>query len=115
MNRVLAGYHIGSYPVRRQEAFTKLDFLKTRLIFKLLILGAFMVFLSLIYIWSRVQVVGSGYDINRLKNEQVLLKNQNKRLKMEMSLLQTPGRLEKIAGEKLKMAMPNRHHIIAIQ
>lgn len=114
MNRVVTGY-AGTFASRRPRAFTKLDFLKTRLMFKLLILGAFMAFLSLIYIWSRVQVIQSGYDINRLKNERTSLKNENQRLEMELSLLESPERLENIAGEKLGLALPRGERIIEIQ
>lgn len=114
MNRVVTGY-AGTYAARRPRAFTKLDFLKARLVFKLLILGAFMAFLSLIYIWSRVQVIQSGYDINRLKNERTSLKNENQRLEMELSLLESPKRLKKIAGENLGMALPDGGRIVEIQ
>lgn len=114
MNRVVTGY-AGTYAGRRQRAFTKLDFLKTRFIFKSLVLGAFMVFLSLIYIWSRVQIIQSGYDINRLKSDRAALVNENKRLKMELSLFQSPERLQKIAVEKFKMALPDRGRIVEIR
>jgi cell division protein FtsL len=115
MNRVVSGYQVGSYSVRKQQAFTKIDFLKTRLIFKLLILGAFVVFLSLFYIWSRVQIVSLGYQINELKKVQADLKNNNKLLQMELALLKSPTRLQQIASEKLQMKIPSQDRIIEIE
>lgn len=115
MNRVIAGYPVGSYAVKRQQAFTKLDFIKTRLAFKTLVLVALMVFLSLFYIWSRVQIVTSSYQINELKIEQGGLKNLNKRLQIELSLLKSPTRLEKFAEDSGQMRLPTQSQIIEME
>lgn len=114
MNRVMTGYGFGGHAARRQQAFTKSDFLKARFAFKLLVLVAFIVFLSLFYIWSRVQIVQTGYRINALKNERVELANGSKRFKVELSVLRSPQRLERIAGEKLGMILPGRERIVGI-
>ena len=114
MNRMMTGYGFGGYAARRQQAFTKSDFLKARFALKLLVLVAFVVFLSLFYIWSRVQIVQSGYRINALKNERIELTNGSKRLKVELSVLRSPQRLERIASDNLGMTLPDRKKIIGI-
>lgn len=112
MNRIVAGYPIGSRSLKRQDAYTKIDWIKKQLLLKLLILGVFIVILSLIYIWSRVQVVAVGYAINDLKQEQFVLKNDNKKLQMELALLKSPERLKSLVGTRLNMALPTQDRII---
>lgn len=103
MPRVLTPYVMGSELVRRQRAYTKDDLVKAKFLFRILFLVAFMAILSLFYIWSRVQIVQYGYDINSLKSRQHQLIEANKKLKVEVATLKSPRRMEKFAVEKLGM------------
>ncbi|MBU0506777.1 MAG: FtsL-like putative cell division protein [bacterium] len=103
MSFMSSAYHPGPRTIKKQNTITKLDFLKTRIVMKLLTLGVFIVILALFYIWSRIQIVQVGYEINALSGEQQSLKNDNKNLHMELLLLKSPQRIEKIAKEKLLM------------
>jgi len=114
MSRSVTGFNLGTRTVRRQDTFTKLDFIKTKLVFKMLMLGAFVVMLSLFYIWSRTQIVQIGYEINEHKAIQVDVLNQNKNLKMELGLLKNPQRIERFA-KKLNLHEPKPGQIIAIE
>jgi cell division protein FtsL len=114
MNRIVAGYPIGNRAVRKQGAYTKIDSIKTQLLLKLLVLGVFIVILCLVYIWSRVQVVSNGYIINDLKQEEFVLKNDNKKLQMELALLKSPERLKGFAGSRLNMTLPNQERIVQL-
>lgn len=111
MSRVLTPYIIGSPAVRNQKAYTKEDFVKTRLLFRILFLVAFTAILSLFYIWSRIQIVQYGYDINALRNRHRQLTEENKRLNVETATQKSPGRIAEIAGQKLKMRMPKPEQI----
>ncbi len=106
MPPALNPYAIGVGATRKQSAYTKDDFLKVRFIFRLLFLVAFAAILSLVYIWSRVQVVHYGYEINRLKSSQSLLVEQSKKLQVELATLKAPQRMERVAHEKLNMQPP---------
>lgn len=114
MNRIVAGYQLGGHSVRRQTAVTKWDFFKTRLVFRLIVLGAFMVGLSLFYIWSRVQIVQTGYEINEIKKQQRILLEEGKKFQMELSLLKSPERVKKVAENTHGMIMPSQNDIIEI-
>lgn len=114
MNRVFAGYRLDTPVVKRQNAFTKLDFIRTRMIFRLLILGSFMVFLSLFYIWSRVQVVSAGYQINEYKKLRADLVNRNKLLKIELAHLVSPDRLKSVAQKSgIVMELPDQKRVLS--
>lgn len=108
MYRVFTSSVVSSGIVRRQKAYTKEDFLKTKLLFRILFLVAFMAILSLFYIWSRVQIVQYGYEINDLKKQQHKLTEENKKLKVEVATLKSPQRIESIAIQKLKMQAPQK-------
>lgn len=114
MNRIVAGYQIDGHSVRRQTAITKWDFFKTRLVFRLIVLGAFIVGLSLFYIWSRVQIVQTGYEINEIKKEQRQLLEENKKFQMELSLMKSPYRVKGLAEKQYDMVMPSQENIIEI-
>ena len=114
MNRS-QGYSVKAYPVRRQGAVTKIDYQRAKLLYKLLLLGVFMVVLALFYIWSRVQIVQLSYQINHLKNERTELVNLNKQLKVELSLLKSPKRIEMLSRKDLKMSLPDERRILTLK
>ena len=97
--------------VRKQRTYTKDDVFKTQLLFRALFLAALVAILSLFYIWSRVQIVHYGYEINSLKSHQEALLEQNKKLSVEWATLKSPERIEKIAREKLIMQAPTEDQI----
>jgi cell division protein FtsL len=111
MNRIAAGYPIGNPAITRQRAFTKADSLRDQILFKLLALVIFAVLLCLVYTGSRVQIVSLGYSINALKNEEVALNNENKKLRTELALLKSPERLNAFAQTHLNMATPSPERI----
>lgn len=115
MNRIVTGYQLGARSVRQQKAVTKLDFFKTKLVMRLLVLGAFIVVLSLFYIWSRVQIVQMGYEIHEIKKAQQRLVDENKKYKLELSVMKSPDRVQRYAEGDLKMAVPEESGIIEIQ
>jgi cell division protein FtsL len=80
-----------------------------------LILGVFVVTLSIFYIWSRVQIVQIGYEINEYKKEQVNLEDENKKLSMEYTLMKSPKRITEFAQTKLNMKLPDIKNIIEVE
>jgi cell division protein FtsL len=115
MNRSLAGFQLGAKAVNNQDTVTKLDFLKIRLVIKVLVLGVFVVGLALFYTWSRIQIVQIGYEINEQRHEQQLLSDENRVLKLEYSLLRSPQRIREYSARKLHMAQPAWERIIGIR
>lgn len=115
MNRIVGGYEMVEAPtVRRQNAVSKLAFLKTKFLIRLLVLGVFIVALSLIYIWSRIQIVQIGYELNEYTHEQQLIVHENKKLQMELSLMKSPNRVKKYAADHLNMTMPDQDRMFEI-
>lgn len=51
------------------------------------------------YVWTRVQVVESGYRLRKLEEQQDRLKEQNRSLLVESATLKSPQRMEQIAKQ----------------
>jgi cell division protein FtsL len=70
---------------------------------------------SLIYVWSRIQVIQAGYEIsNAMKTGRVLVE-ENKRLRVEAASLKSHARIEKFATEELGMSKPKSDQVIIIR
>ncbi|MBW2219878.1 MAG: septum formation initiator family protein [Deltaproteobacteria bacterium] len=68
----------------------------------------------LFYTWSRVQCVRLGYELSGATDKQkqlVLLQNN---LKTEVARLKSPGRIAKIAKNRLDLIMPKPNQMIVI-
>ncbi len=101
--------------LKKQAAFTKRDLSKFKILFRLLFVGAVVMVLCLFYIWSRVEVLKMGYDIGELQKEQKELKEQSQKLKLEISVLQSPKRIETLATQKLDMVWPSADQVYKVK
>ncbi|NWF92680.1 MAG: cell division protein FtsL [Syntrophaceae bacterium] len=76
---------------------------------------AFLVGVSLFYVWSRIQVIQLGYEISNALKEERALAEANKRLRLEIATLKSYPRIEKVAVEELKMVKPKPDQVILIR
>lgn len=84
-----------------------------------LLLTIFMLFLfmgsSIGYVWSNFQSTRIGYDLSQLKREEMKLREENQRLRLELAILKSPQRLETQAIERLGLRQPTPEQIIVLQ
>ncbi len=69
---------------------------------------------GILHVTSRVLVVDMGYRLSKAEAEERALTRENDRLKLELATLKNPARLEKLAREKLGMAMPSGPVVISL-
>lgn len=69
----------------------------------------------LFYVWSRIQVIQIGYKISNEIARGKELEQKNKKLKLEIAMLKSYSRIEKIAVEELKMIKLNHNQVILIK
>lgn len=103
---------VNTSSLKRQQSYTKSDRQKGvmfKYVFFLIILAFFC---SLFYIWSRIQVVNIGYEINRGFAFKEKLIEENKKLTLEAAILKSPVRLESMAKNELKMDLPQKSQIL---
>jgi cell division protein FtsL len=70
------------------------------------LLGALFACVGVVHVTSRVMVVGSGYRLSTLEQDNQRLSRESDRLRLELATLQNPGRLERLAHDQLGMAAP---------
>jgi cell division protein FtsL len=74
-----------------------------------------LVCLVFAFLWTRVTVVNTGYDISKANATKAALIEQNKRLRIEFMKLKSPERIEKIASTELDLVHPTGEQIVKIR
>ncbi len=57
------------------------------------------ILLGIFYVWQHIEVVKSGYCINKLKSERTKLIEENHILQLNVASLRSPQRIERIAKD----------------
>lgn len=66
------------------------------------------------YVWTRVQVVETGYRLRRLEETRLKLKEDNHSLMVEAAMLRSPQRLEQMAAQ-LGLKRPDQGQVIFLK
>lgn len=78
-----------------------------------------LVFVSLlflfVYLWSRVNVVQYGYELSMVNSERAEFMEKNRRLRVELTKLKSPQRIELVATEELGLVYPRGEQVILIK
>jgi len=83
--------------------------------FGYIVFFVFLAFLcSLFYIWSRIQIVNVGYEINRENLLREELVEQNKKLTLQVATLKSPVRLESLAKNNYQMDLPGKEQVFTL-
>jgi len=93
---------------------TKKNVRSTRIVIIWFIIMAVFIAELLIYTWSRVQCIKSGYEISNENKKNRNLINLQNNLKVELARLKSPERLAKIAKNQLGLKTPTPEQIIII-
>jgi hypothetical protein len=82
-----------------------------------ILLAAFMLFVfmgsGIGYVWSNLEGTQIGYDLSRLKQEELRLKDLNKKLRLELATLRSPQYLEE-AARAFGLKAPSPVHIVVL-
>jgi cell division protein FtsL len=70
---------------------------------------------SLVYVWSHHQIVSFGYQISKAGQEEQALLQENKRLRLELAALKTPGRIESMALNEFGFVNPQKEQLIIVR
>ena len=88
--------------------------LRSRLLLLTLLLS-FITGGSLVYVWSRIQVIQAGYEISNAMKDGRGLAEENKRLRVEVATLKSYARIERVATEELGMSKSKPDQVIIIR
>ena len=85
---------------------------------KQILLVALMLFLlmgsGISYVWSNFETTQRGYDISELRSEEMRLMDKNRKLRLELAILESPQNLETLA-HKLGLRQPSPEQIIVLK
>jgi cell division protein FtsL len=73
-----------------------------------------LVALVLVHVWLRLQVVHMGYALSSTARLQAQLEQEQRELKVELTSLSTPERLQAMARQRLGLASPEKGQVIVL-
>ncbi len=101
--------------VRNNPIVREVDQARQRELWRSLAVGVFLVGVLLFSAWQHFELLRHGYQIERLQRERAAEEEINRQLRLEISTLRSPQRIEKIATEKLHMVAPGAGNAIVIE
>ena len=76
---------------------------------------AFLVLSTLGCIWQHVRLIGSGYEIERLRTERRALLQERRALMLEVASLSALNRIETLALGRLNMIHPEEGQMVFVR
>ncbi len=67
------------------------------------------------YTWLRHQVIAIGADTKRVEAELLERRNEERRLRLEVSRLESPARIEGVAREDLGLVPPSVEQLVFVE
>ena len=81
----------------------------------LMICMVLLTVVSVFHVWSRFKLVDLNLQIADANRQLKEAEQEQKRLKLEVASLRTPGRIETIAKDELGMALPTEQQVIIVK
>ena len=101
--------------VRNNPIVREVDEARQRQLWGSVVIGGFLVAVILFSAWQRFELLGHGYEIQRMQQERAAEIEISRHLRLELETLRSPDRIEKIALEELHLVAPTRDQAIVIE
>jgi len=101
--------------VRNNPIVREVDEARQRQLWGSVAIGGFLVAVILFSAWQRFELLGHGYEIQRMQQERAAEIEISRHLRLELETLRSPDRIEKIALEELHLVAPTRDQAIVIE
>ena len=101
--------------VRNNPIVREVDEARQRQLWGSVVIGGFLVAVILFSAWQRFELLGHGYEIQRMQRERAAEIEVNRHLRLEIETLRSPSRIEKIALKQLHLVAPTRDQAIVIE
>lgn len=100
--------------INNARAARKRHFLTARQFFFIITLLLVFMGSGITYVWSTFEKTQIGYDLSRLKKEEMKLRETHRRLELELAYLKSPENLTRQARKKLGLRPPSPEQIIVL-
>ena len=115
VTRMVVSRNAGTGVRPRNSRVKRRSFHMTR---RQILLIVFIIFIfmgsSIGYVWSNFERTQIGYDLSQLKKKEMQFTETNRKLRLELAILKSPGRIEKVAREKLGLRQPSPDQIVVL-
>lgn len=101
--------------VRNNPIVREVDEDRQRELWRSVAVGVLLVGVLLFSAWQHFELVRHGYQIERMQQERAAEEEINRHLRLEIESLRSPGRIERIAKEKLRLVEPAADEAIVIE
>ncbi len=101
--------------VRNNPIVREVDEARQRQLWGSVATGGVLVAVVLFSAWQRFELLGHGYQLQRLQQERAAEVEINRHLRLEIETLQSPSRIEQIALKELHLVAPTRDQAIVIE
>jgi len=100
---------------KEYEAGVQTKGVNRNLVFLTVMVALLFVGCSLFYVWAHHQVISLSYEISQQSQKEQDLLRENKRLRLELAGLKSPGRIESLALKDLGFVNPQKEQLIIVR
>ena len=83
--------------------------------FAMVAVAAALFLTAIVSVWSSAKVVSLGYEISMESRRLNEVREMNGKLRSEMAMLKSPGRIEPLAKDLFHLLPPSNHQIVLIK
>ena len=83
--------------------------------FFMIAMGVILMMSFFMFVWTRICVLNTGYQISEAIKTQESYLQENRKLKIERASLTAPSRIEKFAKNKLGMVTPQNNQVVVLK
>lgn len=91
-----------------------LRIMRSRLVRRMLLLGAVLIALCLVQVWLQLQVVRIGYELQAARQMAQRLDQEHRELQAELAMLRDPAQLAEVARTRLGLVDPQRGQVVPL-
>jgi len=101
--------------VRNNPIVREIDEARQRQLWQSVVIGAVLVAAGLFSAWQRFELIDHGYEMQRMQGERATEEEVNRHLRLDLEVLRSPERIERIARHDLHLVEPTRAQSIVIE
>ncbi len=101
--------------VRNNPIVREIDQTRQRELWRSFAMCAAFVFVLLFTAWQHFELLRHGYRLEQMQQEQTVEQEIKRHLKLEITTLQSPRRVEQLATERLHMVAPSSEEAIVLE
>jgi cell division protein FtsL len=101
--------------VRNNPIVREVDEARQRQLWRSAAIGGALVAVILFSAWQRFELIGHGYEIQRMQQDRAAEEEVNRHLRLEIETLRSPSRIERIAVKELHLVAPTRDEAVVIE